>query len=80
MTLPNNMERIVNEPAPQKMGLTPHELVRRQVEELDYHVTDEDMANMKISAELPEEEEIEADEEAERLETDKAGTSYEVLD
>ena len=34
-------------------GLTPRELVLRQIKEYNYHVTEEDIENMDISLELP---------------------------
>lgn len=61
-------------------GHTPRELVRRQVEEPDYHVTDEDIENMTISDDITDEEKLEADEEGDSLENNRAGTSYDVLD
>lgn len=66
--------------APQKTGLTPRELVNRQIKDPDYHITEEDIANMNISDALTEEDEIEAETEAEKLKNDKAATSYDVLD
>lgn len=66
--------------APVKTGLTPRELVNRQIQDPDYHVTEEDIANLNISDELTDEEEIEAETEAAEVENDKAGTSYDVLD
>lgn len=68
------------EPVQENRGLTAHELVQRQIQDPDYHVTEEDIANLNITEELSEDEEIESETEAEDLQNDKAGTSYDVLD
>lgn len=78
MTLPENNQHETS--VPDSTFVTPHELVQRQISDPDYHVTDEDMDKMKISDELSEEEEPEIEEEADAVESDKAGTSYDVLD
>ena len=61
-------------------GQTPHQLVQHQIEDQDYHVTDEDMENMDISTELSEQENNTANQEAEELEKDTISTSYDFLD
>ena len=80
MNFSTDRDRAVEKISSEKTGLTPHELVRRQVENLDYHVTDEDMENMIISVKLTKNERLESDKEADGLENKKAGTSYDVLD
>ena len=80
MISPERIDRYEDKTAPLKTGFTPQELVRRQIEDQDYHVTDEDMENMIISDELPEEEEIKAVNDADELENEKAGSSYDVMD
>ena len=78
MTLPQNNlhEAITGDDTP----VTPHELAQKQISDPDYHVTDEDMDKMEITDELTDEEVLEANEEADAMESDKAGTSYDVLD
>ena len=61
-------------------GQTPHELVQHQIEDQDYHVTDEDIEHMDISTELSEQENDLSGKEAEELEKDNISTSYDVLD
>ena len=80
MAFSKNIDRKKEKVSTQGIGLTPQELVRRQVEDRDYHVSDEDMANMIISDQLSEQEEREAGNEADKLKNNKAGTSYDVMD
>ena len=60
-------------------GATPHELVQRQIENLDYHITDEDMEHMRISADLSKKEKTEAFKQSKEFQDDHVGTSYDLL-
>lgn len=80
MTLPeNNTGKKVGN-LKDSPGSTPQQLVKHQIENFDYHVTDEEMGNMKISTKLSEKQKSEANEEADELEKDNVGTSYDVID
>ena len=80
MAFSKNIDRNKEKVSTQAVGLTPQELVRRQVGDRNYHVSEEDMANMIISDQLSEQEEREVGDEADKLKTNKAGTSYDVVD
>ncbi len=59
-----------------KNSLTPHELVRRHMDNPDEPITDEDMENIDLTIQMPDNTKNEADREADELEGDNTGTAY----
>ena len=53
MILSENSTQKATEKYKKEGGATPRQLVHQQIENYDYHVTDEDIANMIISTETP---------------------------
>ena len=80
MMLKENNTQPGNDHSLKHAGATPRQLVQHQIENYDYHVTDEDIENMIISTELSENEKGESHEQADSSQKNNAGSSYEVMD
>lgn len=79
MISPENSTQNGNPDMLKNAGATPRQLVQHQIENFDYHVTDEDIENMIISTELSEHDKSGSNEEADTYKKDNTGTSYDMI-
>ena len=77
MILKENSTQPGTEHSLKNAGATPRQLVQHQIENYDYHVTDEDIENMIISTELSENDKFESPEQAVRHQENTGGDTYE---
>lgn len=59
--------------------LSAHELVKKQVEHLDFHVTDEDLQNIDTTVEISAKESEDSIKKADKLENNRPQNPYETL-
>ncbi len=79
MTQPEKIPSQKNRPAADPTGVTPHDLVERQLRDPGFHMSEEDIEKMQISGTLTEKDKAASQEEADAFDKDSTGTSYDVL-
>lgn len=67
------------QPIEEKQHLSAHNLVKKAVEDQNFHVSEEDLKNIDTTAELTPSEKKAAEHEAENIEKDSPTTPYDIL-